>query len=819
MPQSTKTMVYAPEVIVRIVTKAGTLDVSEDIVSGRVTNRIDAASDFSLVLNNRFAKYTNKIGRMDRIVIFLKRIHWVQVFAGYVSVVPVVDLYPTTTTITGACTIKRLQNFYWAPTLPASREIMYQGGSIAVTPGERDSGIGNMILNVMSKAGAWKEETVHIQNLPERFLEFAKNVQRLNETPEQQQTDYLLKVAEILGIQIGSGLVNGNLPGVLNQSATSIAPGGPTVVFNVDQLVQQAYVVGIPSAQLATAAAIALAESGGETFVKGGPNSDGTFDYGLWQINDIHKNDSFVPNGNMQSMFDPGNNAKAMFVLSGGGTNWKAWSSFGNRSYLEHMTAAKEAVAKFDPSKITSSTLPKTTPNTTPGTTVNDAANSAANTSTGGYSVGEVQDILNAGFGVLGVPYAWGGGGKDGPSKGIHDGGVGDAHGDYNKIGFDCSGLMQYMIWQGTKKRIDIGGSTGEQWPSKLLGHGYEVQKAQIQPGDLIYYIGGGTNHVAMYIGQNKMIEAPQSGDVVKISNARFGGNFKGILRVKGVTISGTINIDPATSGATTPSTDTSAGTVGLGSNEPIAEALFRIQFLGNADASKNVLYDDQSLINTQPLFQTIKALCSAGMRSFMSAPNGDFVAFYPDPFGIMGKKPAITIEDVELINMSISQNDSELTTHVFAAYNPNRMDASVADTAWQSLTHASVGMEDKAVMQSLLNVSETSPELSPETFYGKFGVRPLAVKYGDIKDATLNYFQALYTFLQKWSDQFNSRIDLTFMPELYPGMRMKVASQGLTVYVKEVTHDFSFDSGFSTSAIINSPTTDAGMIPGLVLS
>ena len=44
----------------------------------------------------------------------------------------------------------------------------------------------------------------------------------------------------------------------------------------------------------------------------------------------------------------------------------------------------------------------------------------------------------------LGTTYAWGGGNSSGPSLGIRDGGVADRYGDYNKIGFDCSGLALY---------------------------------------------------------------------------------------------------------------------------------------------------------------------------------------------------------------------------------------------------------------------------------------------------------------------------------------------------------------------------------------
>ena len=53
---------------------------------------------------------------------------------------------------------------------------------------------------------------------------------------------------------------------------------------------------------------------------------------------------------------------------------------------------------------------------------------------------------IAAGMAYLGLQYSWGGGNADGPTLGIHDGGkAGDANGDYNRVGFDCSGLTTYV--------------------------------------------------------------------------------------------------------------------------------------------------------------------------------------------------------------------------------------------------------------------------------------------------------------------------------------------------------------------------------------
>ena len=123
---------------------------------------------------------------------------------------------------------------------------------------------------------------------------------------------------------------------------------------------------------------------------------------------------------------------------------------------------------------------------------------------------------VNACLAKRGTPYSWGGGGYNGPTKGIRDGGVADQHGDYNKIGFDCSGLMQYGWYQGSKGRVRLPRTT---WDQRNAGP--RISMSALVPGDLILMSGDG--HVGMYIGGGKMVEAPQSGDVVKVSPTRGG--------------------------------------------------------------------------------------------------------------------------------------------------------------------------------------------------------------------------------------------------------------------------------------------------------
>jgi hypothetical protein len=100
-----------------------------------------------------------------------------------------------------------------------------------------------------------------------------------------------------------------------------------------------------------------------------------------------------------------------------------------------------------------------------------------------------------------GLSYSWGAGGKGGPACGS---GATSPSGfqDYNVFGFDCSGLTLYAYWKGAG--VNIGANTTGQY-----GVGRRVSYADRAPGDLIFWgENGHTTHVAIYLGDNRMIEA-----------------------------------------------------------------------------------------------------------------------------------------------------------------------------------------------------------------------------------------------------------------------------------------------------------------------
>ncbi len=98
--------------------------------------------------------------------------------------------------------------------------------------------------------------------------------------------------------------------------------------------------------------------------------------------------------------------------------------------------------------------------------------------------VGVIRDALK----FLGVPYVWGGA---------------------TPSGFDCSGLVLYVY-----ARYGVSFPHFAAWQANM---GTPVAESQLQPADLVFF-GNPIHHVVIYAGHGLVIQAPHTGDVVKVS-------------------------------------------------------------------------------------------------------------------------------------------------------------------------------------------------------------------------------------------------------------------------------------------------------------
>ncbi|GGG09717.1 hypothetical protein GCM10007304_24780 [Rhodococcoides trifolii] len=187
------------------------------------------------------------------------------------------------------------------------------------------------------------------------------------------------------------------------------------------------------------------------------------------------------------------------------------------------LAADERSHTDLDSSPTTTTTKPSTAkPSTAKPSTTKPSTTGKVDTSLTGSAAIEL--VVDRGMSQLGVQYSWGGGNANGPTKGIRDGGVADSYGDYNKVGFDCSGLMMYAFGG---LGIKLAHYTGYQYTA-----GTQIPSAQMKRGDMIFYGPNASQHVALYLGDGKMLEAPQSGDVVKVSPVRYSGMTPYVVRM-----------------------------------------------------------------------------------------------------------------------------------------------------------------------------------------------------------------------------------------------------------------------------------------------
>jgi cell wall-associated NlpC family hydrolase len=109
----------------------------------------------------------------------------------------------------------------------------------------------------------------------------------------------------------------------------------------------------------------------------------------------------------------------------------------------------------------------------------------------------------------LGIPYVWGGATP--------------------AVGFDCSGLVMYVYG---RLGIKLGHYTGFQYYE-----GRRVARDQLEPGDIVFFHAnslGVPQHEGMYVGNGSFIQAPHTGDVVRISSlfdTRYAMSYVGAVR------------------------------------------------------------------------------------------------------------------------------------------------------------------------------------------------------------------------------------------------------------------------------------------------
>ncbi|HEX6393943.1 MAG TPA: C40 family peptidase [Acidimicrobiales bacterium] len=135
-------------------------------------------------------------------------------------------------------------------------------------------------------------------------------------------------------------------------------------------------------------------------------------------------------------------------------------------------------------------------------------------------------------FSELGKQYVWGATGPD---------------------TFDCSGLTQF-VWHQAGVDIPRVAADQDNWT-------VPVPLSQLLPGDLVFFGKSDIHHVGIYIGSGLMINAPHTGDVVRVSSI-WWSDLAGFGRVHDANVPVPVHLAPTPSKPAAPAVVSTAGNV-----------------------------------------------------------------------------------------------------------------------------------------------------------------------------------------------------------------------------------------------------------------
>lgn len=1018
-------LVYAPEVTAYVRTETDTVNISNDIISGSITRRTDAPSSASLTLQNRRMYYIGRFKPMDRIVIFLKKVKPILVFAGYLDEVPFLQPIPEPVTITASCSLKRLEFTYWDPGLPQVQLMMAQflgGDEKSATPGINgpltffdqrkdgkieDVGFGRMLHYLVEQVGKFPRSKVHVLPIPPGWVQSAAKVMTRNFQIEKDQRDLNEKILRMILTSPDTTPAAGGgagAPGgiVLNQSDEELAssindwmaksvPSSPLlgkgaafVSAGKSNGIDPRFLVAIAKAESSLGSdpgarsknnafgwgphnQFASWEDGINTVARG--LKTGYIDDGLTTIEAIQKRYCPVGAANDPTGLNSNwlRNVRAAYESMGGDPNGQiTLAAASQRDTTSNIGRAAtnaassiSGVAGLQPGggwggsqgpieflysligpgyTVSSKKRNNTGPNGNPRSGSNsDHDNSQTSsyaydidfgssspTAKGDRAASIIFKALKDAGGRIEYrhttgtadPNNWGKTGGnvvftlgtlrfqliyrcDGdPCGGNH---FNHVHiGCRNSSPTDTVGRDQSVGVSGASGSTSSGtqrGSITPILPTPRPASAFMTADPEGAPGP------GGKYHGAVDWGApgGTPVVSPVSGTIVEVkpSVGNSGQIYGGVVKVQesgSQRVFVMRHIDPTITNGATVSAGDKVGTVtdwtgsydhihlevwktlaggynisnmidpadvyegragdypGSTLNDPAqagglnSVAALNAVFNFPGDPLESILLQGQrALMNDVKLMQSVQEVASAGLRTFASHPNGDFMAWFPDYFNTSGLTPYLSISENELINCTINLSDQNLATHVYVSGNVlgTELGGGPADLFMKLMNYGVVNIEQAYLLDTFLSKGErkaaTFEELkdaglpNPQKlnkksrqlladnrevykFLNRYGARPYSIDQPSIRHPLMEFFMAFQWFQRKWAEQFASNVSFTFMPELFPGTIVHLQSLNVNFYCSEVTHSFDYSGGFTTTATLQAPSTNAGQNFGMAL-
>jgi hypothetical protein len=780
------TFVCAPDIRVLVADRmeAGkTIDLSRDVLSFTLGRRTSAISTFTCELNNKYQKYDRKLQRMARVVVWLRRVQWLQVFSGYLDSVP----YETTTegpvSLTASCTLKRLEFTYWDPYTPEAQALLPGQGMSGPSNQYEDGGAARGIFNLLTKVVHWDDKQIHIQKIPQDFITHAD---RMNQ--EDRLTVDQAAVEERNRLLGGTGIVAGSVPGSTG-AVGDPQPFPGNLPHPLPAAVGKCSWFGGPGGGAYGTMALS-----GEPGL--GPWTDSYFCAMRWSPKApapgsaaayaFWKNQKIL----VTAVDKPQNRVVVRPADWGPAGSTADNARTGDTGKVIDLSKAAWDILDVGKGEVTIKVVDPSTPTGRVQATTGASVTVLGATAT----VSQPATTLNVASGVN--------------MTGLTSGCIAMGHwvaamAAKNNLSYLITSAMRpgAITASGNKSNHSRGTAFDIAGPTRMdvatMDKLYEIFRPFAQRGvfaECIY------KH-EIYNGQGvkSYFKRTDHFDHIHISTANptnFLGNSVDLAGVSTVGTGGEpVGQDGAAlGGAVSPFT--------------IAWRTLSVQ-----DKESQLLTAERAFINDEKILSTIVTLSKAAMREFQSAPNGDFVAWFPDWFGIWGKTAVMEVRDIELVDFQLQISDGPLTTHVAAAGDTVAPGGGVEFPEWQ--VSSLVTIERDEVMKLLFGLSTDKSVVGIDSarFLSTFGLRPLRVPLPQISDQRWEFMLALFTFMKQWTLQYKTPVTLTFMPELYPGMRIRLVDHNYEVYVESVTHRGSRSTGFQTTVEVTCPTRNGRLL------
>lgn len=390
-------------------------------------------------------------------------------------------------------------------------------------------------------------------------------------------------------------------------------------------------------------------------------------------------------------------------------------------------------------------------------------------------------------------------------------------------LGYDCSGSVAAALAGGgfLPEGSSVGGS-GSFGSLKRAGWEDGPAPSGVSPSVTIYY---NPEHAWLSINGEYFSTSgsnPNGGAGFKSGNGgEDTGRFSAMhLSVRALNEPNTAEV-PSQPGQTEGEAGTPGGGTAGDMMSTATAASFLSQIAAPTDEERalaNIVGGQRALINVSPVLNLAQQICQSSLRSFMSLPNGDFYAFYPDYFGEFGhRQPYWAIHNIEIMSGDIELNDDNLVTHFFAIGNVTwpADEPIVAELYSGAMTIVEAfepgillhGEQDRKEEAKSPSTSATVNLSEAVKFLKRYGARPAKEEYPMVYSTIFEQLLAYQQFLLSWSRQFQSTFLFTFMPELFPGGKVAFPEHGLQMYVEEVVHSWNLETGFQTAATLTAPS------------